>query len=56
MNFPDQRHPAKIKGTYEGVKRGVRIADVAQRKSNLNIQGGLGYGQSILRSSLQNKR
>jgi hypothetical protein len=32
----------------QNLKTGVRKADIAQRESNLNIEGGLGYGQSIL--------
>lgn len=48
MNFQIKDILQKLEGTYEGVKKGVRIADVAQRKNDLNIEGGLGYGQSIL--------
>jgi hypothetical protein len=36
-----------IKGIYQNIKKGVRIADEVQRKTAANIEGGLGYGQSI---------
>ena len=36
-----------IKGLYQDIKKGVRIADEVQRKTATNIQGGLGYGQSV---------
>ena len=36
-----------IKGLYQDLKKGVRIADEVQRKTATNIQGGLGYGQSV---------
>jgi hypothetical protein len=36
-----------IKGIYQDIKKGVRIADQVQRKTASNIEGGLGYGQSI---------
>ena len=36
-----------IKGLYQDIKKGVKIADEVQRKTATNIQGGLGYGQSI---------
>ena len=36
-----------IKGLYQDIKKGVRIADEVQRKTASNIEGGLGYGQSI---------
>jgi hypothetical protein len=36
-----------IKGLYQDLKKGVKIADEVQRKTATNIQGGLGYGQSV---------
>ena len=36
-----------IKGLYQDLKKGVKIADQVQRKTATNIQGGLGYGQSV---------
>ena len=36
-----------IKGLYQDLKKGVKIADEVQRKTAANIEGGLGYGQSI---------
>jgi hypothetical protein len=36
-----------IKSIYQDLKKGVRIADEVQRKTAANIEGGLGYGQSI---------
>jgi hypothetical protein len=36
-----------IKGLYQDLKKGVKIADEVQRKTATNIPGGLGYGQSV---------
>ena len=36
-----------MKGLYQDLKKGVKIADEVQRKTATNIQGGLGYGQSV---------
>ena len=41
MNF-------QIKNILEDIKTGARKADIAQTANNLNLEGGLGYGQSIL--------
>lgn len=41
MNF-------QIKNILEDIKTGARKADIAQATNQLNLEGGLGYGQSIL--------
>lgn len=48
MNYQIKDILGQIKQTAKDVRKGVRIADEIQRGSNLNIEGGLGYGQSVL--------
>jgi hypothetical protein len=48
MNYQIKDILGQIKQTAKGLKQGVRIADDVQRASGANIEGGLGYGQSIL--------
>jgi hypothetical protein len=50
MNYQIKDILGQIKQTAKGLKQGVRIADDVQRASGANIEGGLGYGQSILDS------
>jgi hypothetical protein len=48
MNFQIKNILNKIEGGVQNLKKGVRVADEIQRANQLNAEGGLGYGQSIL--------